>query len=135
MANSKSLSAKGSLEQRMKLASPTCDDIVLRYKGPEPQVVALRDETYQAFDEYNLWYLATFNPMQVGVEPRNRSSSGVEGQDFVGKLKVFSKGGVSFLELKKACAVERPPGKRGEEMEMYNKTLAEKSGGFMVISS
>lgn len=113
------------------MARPSLKALEDRARSENPRCVAIRDEAFDAFDEWDLSKTLTMPPEVVGWHWSNRGSSGIEPQNVPKKALSFKKGGWSNTEVRRACAVEREPNAEGDKHEANNADTAKKSGGLL----
>ena len=117
------------MERRLADARPRLIELQERAVSDDPQIVSLCDEVYELCEKYGLCCTAQFHPNQVGFHPANRSTAGLEPQDIPKKLLAFKVSGFSFAETARATAIERPPGKKGDQYEQENVRVVKQSNG------
>jgi len=121
-----------SIKERIAKANPAMMSIKTRYEAEGCQPVALRDEVYALLAEHDLGGTQIIHCKHVGTHPWNRGRSLVDPDECLNnKLPKFKRGGFSFLEMRRAAALERPHGKKGNEYEESNKKCANASNGML----
>ena len=97
-----------SIDKRMDMCAARLEGIKTELVAPNACTVSLRDQLFTISDEYDLCSFQTVKNMRVGTHPRNRGGGMLEPSSLPTRLQKLATGGVSFAEMGRACAVEKP---------------------------
>ena len=125
-----------TIDKRLDMCATRLEGIKRESMEPNACTVSLRDQLFTICDEHDLCTFQTVKNMRVGTHPRNRGGGMLEPSSLPTRLQKLVFGGVSFAEMARACAVEKPSDPLTAKQYMAaNKKLASTSPCMVNVES
>ena len=112
-----------SIDERMARARSDLEHLLAEYQKPDCQMVSLRDAFYETLEKHCLQTFPVLPNECLGTLPDNRGAAWISPSNIIPKMRNLVVDGFSLLEVARACAVERQPGKVGDDMEAIDTSL------------